>query len=33
MKNEERNGASITTLLHRHPCIILHNRGAYLTWC
>jgi len=26
----EREGASIATLLHRHPCIILHNGGAYL---
>jgi len=25
MKNEKREGASIATLLHSHPCIILHN--------
>jgi len=33
MKNEEREGASIATLLHSHPYIILHNGGAYLIRC
>jgi len=32
MKNEERDGASIATLLHTHLCIIFHNGGAYLMW-
>jgi len=31
-KNEEREGASITPILHSHPYIILHNEGAYLIW-
>ena len=25
MKNEERDGTSLATLLHSHPYIILHN--------
>jgi len=29
-KNEEREGASLVTLLHRHPNIILHNKSVYL---
>ena len=33
MKNEERDGTSLATLLHSHPYIILHNGGAYLMWC
>jgi len=32
-KSEEREGASIATLLHRHSNIILHNGDAYLIWC
>jgi len=27
-KNEERNGASLVTILHKHSNIILYNRGA-----
>jgi len=30
---EEREGASIATLLHRYPNIILHNGDAYLLRC
>jgi len=33
MKNEERDGASIASILHKHPCIILYNKGVYLMWC